>query len=67
MPQTKMIQFFAKEAHRLQNPDADHAILCGDFNLVFDSSKDCENYSNVNNPRADLKITPFKQARLSNI
>ena len=36
----------------IANPDFQNVIIAGDFNLILDPSKDCENYRNVNNPRA---------------
>ena len=48
--------FFSKISELAQNENADHVMICGDFNLVLDPLIDCHNYSNINNPRARHKV-----------
>ena len=48
--------FFTKISELAQNENADHVMICGDFNLVLDPLIDCHNYSNINNPQARNKV-----------
>ena len=46
------------EIDKLVNEEeSDYVILCGDFNLVLDSGKDCRNYVNINNPKARDRVS----------
>ena len=49
---------FFNEIDKLVNEEeSDYVILCGDFNLVLDSGKDCRNYVNINNPKARDRVS----------
>ena len=36
--------------------EADYTVICGDFNIALDPSKDTENYKNINNLRARTAV-----------
>ena len=36
--------------------EADYTVICGDFNIALDPSKDTENYKNINNPKAHTAV-----------
>ena len=44
------LDFFNEIQKVTQNNKTDNNIICGDFNLVLDPSKDYKNYTRVNNP-----------------
>ena len=44
--------FFQTIDNLISENTSDHLILCGDFNLIFDSNMDCYNYVSINNPRS---------------
>ena len=47
--------FFEKINDIIHTSEQDYTIICGDFNLILDPIKDCQNYANVNNPQARKK------------
>ena len=49
-------EFFNEIQKITQNNKADYNIICVDFTLVLDPTKDCKNYTSVNNPRARNKV-----------
>ena len=49
-------EFFNEIQKITQNNKADYNIICGDFNLVLDPTKDYKNYTSMNNPRACNKV-----------
>ena len=40
----------------INDTSSEFHIICGDFNLIFDTNKDCMNYRNINNPRSREKV-----------
>ena len=44
--------FFEEIKEFANSEEADYVIICGDFNLVIDPQKDCQNYLHLNNPKA---------------
>ena len=48
--------FFSKIVELAQNENADHVMICGDYNLVLNPSIDCQNYTSINNPQARQKV-----------
>ena len=51
-PNSDTPDFFDFIRGQIELSDHDYCIICGDFNLILDQSKDCYNYKNLNNPRA---------------
>ena len=48
--------FFETIREIAEHCDTEYTVICGDFNLVLDPQKDCNNYTNVNNPRSRQKV-----------
>ena len=44
--------FFKNLNHIIETNTQDYVLLCGDLNLVLDSTKDSSNYVNINNPQS---------------
>ena len=44
--------YFRRVENLLLESNNDYNVLCGDFNLVLDPSKDSHNYKHINNPKA---------------
>ena len=66
-PNTDSPKFF-QEIHRLiANEKADHVVICGDFNLVFDPCKDSQGYININHPKARSKLLNIDERELVDI
>ena len=55
-PNTDNPQFFDKVMECCDSFDNEDIIICGDFNLIIDPSLDCDNYTNINNPRSRQKV-----------
>ena len=36
--------------------ETDYTVICGDFNIALDPSKDTENYKRINNPKAHTAV-----------
>ena len=45
-------QFYSNIRQKVDEFDNDMTIICGDWNLIIDPDLDCENYKNINNPKA---------------
>ena len=55
--------FFENIDTIIENFKNDSYIICGDFNLVINPNLDCENYINVNNPKARKKVLEIMEHR----
>ena len=55
-PNTDSPKFFQEIDKLIANEKADHVVICGDFNLVFDPCKDSQGYININNPKTRSKL-----------
>ena len=55
-PNTDSPSFYDKITEVIGLYGNDSFIVCGDFNLVINPQQDCENYRNINNPKAREKI-----------
>ena len=55
-PNTDLPSFYEDISNILGDFDATHVIICGDWNLILDVSKDCVNYSKVNNPLSRQRV-----------
>ena len=36
--------------------ETDYTVICGDFNIAVDPSKDTDNYKSINNPKARTAV-----------
>ena len=48
--------FYSNIKNRMEQYNDSSHIMCGDFNLVLDPTKDYENYSNVNNQNSRKEV-----------
>ena len=54
--------FFRTIENLILHSDADYNLLCGDFNLVLDPSKDAFNYHKINNPNSRQSVLEIMNA-----
>ena len=47
--------------------EADYTVICGDFNIVLDPSKDTENYKNINNPARTAVLNMMEHLDLMDV
>lgn len=61
MAQIQITQYFFADLQQIIiDFENRHAIVCGDWNLVQDSTLDTYNYLHVNNPRAKQQVNKMK-------
>ena len=52
-------EFYNNINEIIKDSNSDFTVICGDFNLVLDPSKDCFNYKTINNPKARKTVLDF--------
>ncbi len=55
-PNNDSPEFFENLRPHLNENEQDYILICGDMNLVLDPGIDSNNYININNPKARLKL-----------
>ena len=57
--------FFSEIDKLTTYEDADYVVMCRDFNLVLNPSKDSQNHVNINNPESRSKVIALLSERIS--
>ena len=62
-PNSEDPNFFSEIDKLITYEDADYVVMCNDFNLVLNPSKDSQNYVNINNPKSRSKVITMLNER----